>query len=170
MHQRCRLRIVASLPFLLLVGNQACYSTPGLSSRPRNWCTTGQQFLPGSAAQFLEVIQVGKASDVVTIGQEGQLIVVDVVCPSGIGSAAIALKQGRWPDRLTIRFRYDQQRPFANLEGLQCTLSAAADPGGGSKVAWWIHRRAEHIEAELILDSQHTAADRLFLRWVDVYR
>src|SRR6516225_5292195 len=60
--------------------------------------------------------KLDKAGDVVVAEKEKERTVFTVTCKSGIGGAILTLTEGRWPERVTLRFRYAKDTAFNNLE------------------------------------------------------
>jgi hypothetical protein len=95
---------------------------------------------------------------------------MDVICPSGIGSATIVLKEGPWPDRIIVRFRYDEHRPFAALEGFDCAWGVPGRPGDSKKVAHTIRRSLQALDVELPIADPAKGHTSMSINWVDAYR
>lgn len=106
----------------------------------------------------------------VEVKDEGKVLHVHAITPSGIGGTRLTLRRGRWPGKLVVHLSYAPGKPFRALEGFGAELEARIDPwraltGGGGGPTWT--DGAVRIERDLYDDG---TADVLYIHWVDAYR
>ena len=116
---------------------------------------------PEAPAPSWSVRSLRNAADRVQIAVEGQVAVIAITCPSGIGAAELALPPGQaGAGEVRIRLRYADGKPFQRLEGFEAMIGAA-------KQAQRLAKVGGALEVSLTVPA---AADTLRLSWVDAYR
>lgn len=93
-----------------------CVGFRTLVVRACQWAATGEVTYPvpqdfptadkvalAEARLPLEVVKAGKPTDRIEVRQEGENVLLEVWSPSGIGSAAIAPRDGKWPNVVVLR-------------------------------------------------------------------
>jgi hypothetical protein len=120
------------------------------------------------AAPTFAVAAVGKPQDAARFIIEADRVVIEITSPSGIGSVTIDRQGGPWPANVIVRLRYTAGRPFARIEGLDCTVGSPA--GVAQRLQPRIVKQNELVEAQIALPPSAAQHTRMTLEWVDAYR
>jgi hypothetical protein len=156
-------------------------------------------FLPANAAAAEPSyrFELDKRDDAVVADKDKERTVFTVTGKSGIGGAVITLADGKWPERVTLRFRYDKDKGFGNLEEFRlrtdrvlvegslkssgkmrfCFLSADGKPEaiekGGATPAGLLDVTAVERDGavEVTLPANLlTGSGKVKVSWIDAYR
>ncbi|MBL8798431.1 MAG: hypothetical protein JNM56_31340 [Planctomycetia bacterium] len=130
-----------------------------------------------------------KADDRVKVSQTREGVVLRVTCPSGIGDLEVSLKEGDWPERLTLQLEVGMLEWFAVTNG-RLTLSGNLREAGEQGVLGFDERgqrvedRAKAVHTlrmkadgkqrliEIVLPAGFCAKDTKALKfdWIDAFR
>ncbi len=112
----------------------------------------------------VETREIRKKDDRVGLSIHDDTLFVDVMSPSGIGDARLALTSGVWPKKVVVRLKYAADRPFTRLEGPGVTLEEKEEQDEYLKVE--LSPKKDGYEASIPPTKRKT----LYLHWVDAYR
>ena len=144
-----------------------------------------------------KIASVRKAEDSVVPQKEKDRTVFVVTSESGIGSAAIVLAGGQWPENVTLRFQYSKGKGFHTLEDIRLYTDRVVVQGtekmsgkmpfcfagpdekldviepGGREGAGLLDVRVHHAKEgmDVTLPAHMLrGATKLRLAWIDAYR
>lgn len=119
---------------------------------------------PKDAVEPAFKFELRKSDDSAVVEKQKDRTVIVITSPSGIGEGIIALTNGKWPEKLTLRFVYNKERGFKSLEGFSVLAKDGVEhiPVKGN-----LRNGAMEVDlpAKLLTDR-----DRITLDWVDAYR
>ncbi len=144
-----------------------------------------------------KVVEIRKAEDSVVVQKEKERTVFVVTSESGIGSAAIVLAGGEWPENVTLRFQYSKGKGFHTLEDIRLYTDRVVVQGtekmsgkmpfcfagpdekldaiepGGREAAGLLDVRVQHAKEgmDVTLPSHMLrGSTKLRMVWIDAYR
>ena len=140
----------------------------------------------GELSQRFEII-TKKTEDRIAVEASKGTTVFTVTSPSGIGSADIGLKSGKWPGESALRLRLKGLESLTVSNGNVTLAASASSHGGGQRVfliqgneekslgrgdPYWMEVQARGTEFELKLPAAlfRGNAKRLTVSWIDFYR
>ena len=124
---------------------------------------------PGTVVRQMVVQQMHhiRGPGDVNVKHRGDVTVLRVTSPGGIGWARLELKGGTWPAKIVVRLYYAESRGFRGLEGFE----ARVDDGGAVRKLTIAKRKGtDGMEADLTGLPPGGRTGKLFIRWIDFYR
>lgn len=103
----------------------------------------------------------------VDVKHDGDVTVLRVTSPGGIGWARLELKEGTWPAKIVVRLYYAESRGFRGLEGFEARVE---DGVAVRKLTVGQRKGADGMEADLTGLPPADRTGKLFIRWIDFYR
>jgi hypothetical protein len=129
-----------------------------------------------------------KGDPTITFSTAGDMLLIDVTSPTGIGSAAIEKSSGQWPGRIVMRLRVKALESFtfqyADIR-IDVSVSSHGDnavsevyqhSGTNGKVdpgdPYWIAVRPGegYFDLEAPADFVKSRENKFTIEWIDFYR